>query len=281
MPTYAIGDIQGCALELHRLLERIRFDPGADHLWFAGDLVNRGPDSLGVLRLVRSLDACAVVVLGNHDLHLLALAAGNQKHAQKSTLQAVLEAPDREELLDWLRRRPLLHHDSAKGYTLIHAGLPPQWTLRDARACAGEVETALRGSDWRDFLSAMYGNEPSRWSPALTGIDRLRFITNCLTRLRYCTADGALALKEKSLPANCPAGLFPWFQCPGRQTRTARIIFGHWSALGYWDQDNVWGIDSGCLWGGSLTAVRVRKSKPIEPLHLPCAGYLTPGEDGD
>jgi len=281
MSTYAIGDIQGCELELHRLLERIRFDPGADHLWFAGDLVNRGPGSLGVLRLVRSLDARAVVVLGNHDLHLLALAVGNQKHAQKGTLQAVLEAPDREELLDWLRHRPLLHHDSAKGYTLIHAGLPPQWTLDDARACALEVETALRGPDWRDFLFAMYGNEPSRWSPALTGIERLRFITNCLTRLRYCTADGTLALKEKSLPANRPAGVFPWFQCPGRQTSNARIIFGHWSALGYWDQNNVWGIDSGCLWGGSLTAVRVRKSKPIEPLHLPCAGYLTPGEGGD
>jgi bis(5'-nucleosyl)-tetraphosphatase (symmetrical) len=281
MPTYAIGDIQGCEQELHQLLERIRFDPAADRLWFTGDLVNRGPGSLGVLRLIHSLDACSVVVLGNHDLHLLALAVGNRKHAQKSTLDAVLKAPDRDELLDWLRRRPLLHHDPVKDFTLIHAGLPPQWTLSDAQTHARELEEALRGPGWREFLIGMYGDQPNRWSPELTGMERLRFITNCLTRLRYCTADGTLALKEKSLPANRPAGLLPWFQCPGRQSRDARIIFGHWSALGYWDRDNVWGIDSGCLWGGSLTAVRVRKSRPIEPVHLPCAGYLTPGGGGD
>ena len=277
MPTYAIGDIQGCELELNRLLERIRFDPAADRLWFAGDLVNRGPGSLGVLRLIHSLDACSTVVLGNHDLHLLALATGNQKHAQRSTLDEVLQAPDRDELLHWLRHRPLLHHDPAKGYTLIHAGLPPQWTLADAQGCARELEETLRGPDWQDYLLAMYGNEPSRWSPDLTGMPRLRFITNCLTRLRYCTPDGTLALKEKSLPANRPAGLVPWFQCPGRRSRDTRIIFGHWSALGYWDQDNCWGIDSGCLWGGNLTAIRVRKSKPVDAVHLPCAGYLTPG----
>jgi bis(5'-nucleosyl)-tetraphosphatase (symmetrical) len=281
MPTYAIGDIQGCELELNRLLERLRFDPNTDRLWFTGDLVNRGPGSLGVLRLVHSLDPCSVVVLGNHDLHLLALAAGNGKHAAKSTLDEVLKAPDRDELLDWLRRRPLLHRDLRKGYTLIHAGLPPQWTLEDAQARALEVQAALCGPDWRAFLFAMYGNEPDRWSPDLAGMERLRFITNCLTRLRYCTPDGTLALKEKSIPANRPAGLVPWFQCPGRQTGGDRIIFGHWSALGYWDQDNVWGIDSGCLWGGHLTAVRVRKSKPITPVHLPCAGYLIPGEGAD
>ena len=277
MPTYAIGDIQGCELELNRLLERLRFDPATDRLWFTGDLVNRGPGSLGVLRLVHSLDACSVVVLGNHDLHLLALAAGNEKHGKKSTLEAVLRAPDRDELLDWLRQRPLLHQDAAKGYTLIHAGLPPQWTLALAQSCARELESVLRGPDHRDYLTAMYGNDPDRWDPDLTGMARLRFITNCLTRLRYCTPDGTLALKEKRPLANRPPGLLPWFQCPDRQSRDARIIFGHWSALGYWDQDNVWGIDSGCLWGGHLTALRVRKSKPAIPLHLPCAGYLTPG----
>jgi bis(5'-nucleosyl)-tetraphosphatase (symmetrical) len=281
MPTYAIGDIQGCEPELHRLLDRIRFDPAADRLWFTGDLVNRGPGSLGVLRFVRSLGASAVVVLGNHDLHLLALAAGNQRHAHKSNLDEVLAAPDRDELLDWLRRRPLLHHDPAKGYMLIHAGLPPQWTLEDAIACARELEAVLQGPDWCDYLFAMYGAEPNRWDPALRGMERLRFITNCLTRVRYCTPDGTLALKEKSLPADCPPGLVPWFQCPGRRSRDTRIIFGHWSALGYWDQDNVWGIDSGCLWGGSLTALRVRRSGALKPVHLPCAGYLRPGADGD
>ncbi|WP_295391396.1 symmetrical bis(5'-nucleosyl)-tetraphosphatase [uncultured Thiodictyon sp.] len=281
MPTYAIGDIQGCELELRRLLERLRFDPARDRLWFAGDLVNRGPGSLGVLRLVRSLDACSVVVLGNHDLHLLALAAGNERHAKKSTLAEVLQAPDRDELLHWLRHRPLLHHDANKGFTLIHAGLPPQWTLAVAQDCARELEDALRGPDYLDYLFALYGDQPARWDPELAGMERLRFITNALTRLRYCTPDGTLALKEKRPPASCPAGLVPWFKCPGRRSVDARIIFGHWSALGYWDRDNVWGIDSGCLWGGHLTAVRVRKSKPIEPLHLPCEGYLVPGEGGD
>lgn len=277
MSIYAIGDIQGCAEELHRLLERLRFDPVRDRLWFAGDLVNRGPGSLEVLRLVYSLDACSVVVLGNHDLHLLALASGNTKHAKKSNLGAILEAPDREPLLHWLRHRPLMHHDATRGFTLVHAGLPPQWSLAEALAGARELEEVLRGPRYHDYLFAMYGNEPGRWSPDLVGMERLRFITNCLTRLRYCTADGTLALKEKGTLATRPKSLIPWFQCPERKTRGDRIIFGHWSSLGYWDQDNVWGIDSGCLWGGHLTALRVRKRQPLEPIHLPCAGYLTPG----
>ena len=281
MPTYAIGDIQGCDDELRRLLDLIRFEPTRDQLWFAGDLVNRGPGSLAVLRLVRSLDVCSVVVLGNHDLHLLALAAGNNRHAKKSNLDAVLAAPDRDELLSWLRHRPLMHYDAHRGFAMVHAGLPPQWTLAEALGYARELEDALRGPDYGDFLFAMYGNEPSRWSPDLDGMDRLRFVTNCLTRMRYCTADGGLALKEKGTLASRPAHLIPWFQCPGRMSRDSRIIFGHWSSLGYWDKDNVWGIDSGCLWGGSLTAIRLRRKRPIEPIHLPCAGYLAPktGED--
>jgi bis(5'-nucleosyl)-tetraphosphatase (symmetrical) len=277
MPTYAIGDIQGCADELRRLLDRVRFDPSRDRLWFAGDLVNRGPESLEVLRLVHSLDACSVVVLGNHDLHLLALAAGNAKHAKKSTLQAVLEAPDRDSLLEWLRHRPLMHQDASLGFTLVHAGLPPQWSMAEALACARELEQTLRGPGYSDYLFAMYGNEPNRWSKDLAGVERLRFITNCLTRLRYCTTDGTLALKEKGTLASRPKSLIPWFQCPGRRTREDRIIFGHWSSLGYWDQDNVWGIDSGCLWGGHLTALRLHRRQPLEPIHLPCAGYLRPG----
>ncbi len=280
MPTYAIGDIQGCADELGRLLDLLRFDPSRDRLWFAGDLVNRGPGSLEVLRLVHSLDACSVVVLGNHDLHLLALGEGNTKHAKKSNLGAVLEAPDRDQLLHWLRHRPLMHHDASRGFTLVHAGLAPQWSLAQALAHARELESVLRGPDYRDYLFAMYGNEPARWSPDLAGMERLRFITNCLTRVRYCTADGTLALKEKGTLATRPKSLIPWFHCPGRQTREERIIFGHWSSLGYWARDNVWGIDSGCLWGGHLTALRVRRRQPLEPIHLACEGYLTPG-DGD
>lgn len=278
MPTYAIGDIQGCESELKRLLDRLRFDPAKDRLWFAGDLVNRGPESLGVLRLVRSLDAYSVVVLGNHDLHLLALAEGNDRHAKKSNLHAVLAAPDRDELLSWLRHRPLMHHDERLRFSMVHAGLPPQWTLDDALDYARELAGVLRGPHYRDYLFGMYGNEPARWSPELQGIDRLRFITNCLTRMRYCTRDGTLALKEKGTLATKPPELVPWFQCPGRLTRHERIVFGHWSTLGYWSKDNVWGIDSGCLWGGSLTAIRLRKGnkKPIKTLHLPCTGYLTP-----
>ena len=281
MATYAIGDIQGCEDELRRLLDLLRFDPARDLLWFVGDLVNRGPGSLGVLRLVRSLDASSVVVLGNHDLHLLALAEGNGKHAKKSNLDAILAAPDRDALLDWLRHRPLMHHDARRGFTMVHAGLPPQWTLAEALAHARELEEALRRPDYRGFLFAMYGNEPACWSPDLAGMDRLRFITNCLTRLRYCSADGTLALKEKGTLASRPKHLIPWFQCPERKTRGDRIIFGHWSSLGYWNRDNVFGIDSGCLWGGSLTAIRLRRTKPIEPVHLPCAGYLSPKSGGD
>ena len=279
MPTFAIGDIQGCYRDLRRLLDAIRFDPGSDRLWFVGDLVNRGPDSLSVMRFVRDLDDRAVVVLGNHDLHLLALAAGNRRHAGKGTLDEILSAPDRDELLDWLRHRPLLHHDSDKGFTLIHAGLPPQWTLAEAQACARELEAALRGPQCQAFLLEMYGNQPTRWSPDLTGIQRLRFITNCLTRLRFCTQEGALALAEKGDLGSQSQGLLPWFRVPGRRSRQERIIFGHWSTLGYRAEDNVWALDSGCLWGGALTAIRVHRRGSITPVQIPCRGYLRPGSN--
>ncbi|EXJ14316.1 symmetrical bis(5'-nucleosyl)-tetraphosphatase [Imhoffiella purpurea] len=280
MPTYAIGDIQGCHSELLRLLDLLDFDPGRDRLWLAGDLVNRGPDSLEVLRFVRNLGESAICVLGNHDLHLLALANGNAKHAKKSTLQSVIHASDREELLHWLRHQPLLHHDPELRATLIHAGLPPQWDLTQAISCAREVEAALRhDDDYLDFLDAMYGDKPARWSPQLSGLDRLRFITNCFTRLRFCTRDGTLALKEKGEIGTQTPGLMPWFQVPGRRTRQERIIFGHWSTLGYWSGDNVWAIDSGCLWGGALTALRIDHG-PMEPVQLDCEGYLKPGSGG-
>jgi bis(5'-nucleosyl)-tetraphosphatase (symmetrical) len=270
MATYAIGDIQGCHDELCRLLDELRFDPGRDKLWLVGDLVNRGPDSLKVLRFVRDLGERAVAVLGNHDLHLLALGAGNMKYASKSNLHEVLEAPDRDELLHWLRHRPLMHYDPKKGFALVHAGLAPQWDLPTALSCAEEVAAALRGPDYAAFLHDMYGNEPGRWSDGLAGMDRLRFITNCLTRLRYCTEDGVLALREKGPPGSQGEPCLPWFQVPSRATRGERIIFGHWSTLGYWAGDGVWGLDSGCLWGGQLTAIRVRRKKPPRAVSVAC-----------
>jgi bis(5'-nucleosyl)-tetraphosphatase (symmetrical) len=276
MATYAIGDIQGCYDELRRLLDRLGFEPERDKLWLVGDLVNRGPSSLRVLRFVRELGGRAVVVLGNHDLHLLALGAGNLKYAKKSNLHEVLEAPDRDELLNWLRQRPLMHYDANKGFAMLHAGLAPQWDLPTALSCAHEVECALRGADYASYLHQMYGNEPSTWSESLAGMDRLRFITNCLTRLRYCTIDGALALTEKGPPGSQAPGHLPWFEIPSRATRGDRIIFGHWSTLGYRADANVWALDSGCLWGGRLTAIRVRKKKPIVPVHLDCPGVENP-----
>jgi bis(5'-nucleosyl)-tetraphosphatase (symmetrical) len=279
MPIFAIGDVQGCYRELQRLLERIPFDPLLDRLWFVGDLVNRGPDSLRVLRFVRDLGEAAVTVLGNHDLHLLALAVGNAKHADKSTLDAILTAPDRDALIDWLRRRPLLHHDPLIGFTMIHAGLPPQWTLAEAQGHARELEAVLRGPEARDYLFAMYGNKPRRWAPELSGMERLRFITNALTRLRYCTPEGALALGEKGHIGSQSKDLVPWFRMPERRTRGDRIVFGHWSTIGYLAEHNVWGLDSGCLWGGALTAIRLDPSGSVTPVQIDCAGYLQPGAD--
>lgn len=277
MATYAIGDIQGCYDELARLLDQLRFDPTNDRIWSVGDLVNRGPKSLEVLRFFKSLGECAAVVLGNHDLHLLALAAGNQRHARDSTVDAILQAPDRDELLDWLRHRPLFHLSAKKGYAMVHAGLPPQWDCTQAKALAGELETALRDPGYQDFLQGIYGNEPSRWRDDLRGMDRLRFIVNCLTRLRYCDGEGTLLLKEKALPGQEPEEALPWFRVPGRRSRDERIIFGHWSTLGHMAEDNVWALDSGCVWGGQLTAMRVRRKKAPEITALDCAGYASPG----
>lgn len=271
MAIYAIGDIQGCYDKLRRLLDHLRFDPSRDRLWFVGDLVNRGPDSLATLRFVRDLEDCAVVVLGNHDLHLLALSTGNAKETNKSNLDAVLGAPDRDELVHWLRNRPLMYYDRQKDFALLHAGLPPQWDLVDALSCAREVETVLRGPDYADYLGAMYGNEPVRWSSTLAGMDRLRFITNCFTRLRYCDAEGTLALKEKGVPGSQSSGFQPWFAVPSRATKDVRIIFGHWSTLGYAAQHNVWALDTGCVWNGRLTAIRVRRKKTIKPISIPCS----------
>jgi len=259
MAIYAIGDIQGCYDEFKLLLERIQFDDSHDKLWLTGDLVNRGPRSLEVLRHVKSLGAAAITVLGNHDLHLLAVRMGTESKLKNSdTFDEILAAPDRDELLSWLRQQPLLHHDVQLQWTLIHAGLPPQWTLQQAIACASEVESTLRDPhSARELFEHMYGNEPDVWESELTGWPRLRFITNCLTRLRACTADGKLKLKYKESPSTLRDSTYPWFKVPSRRTRNGRIIFGHWSALGYHDADNVLGLDTGCVWGGALCAVRL------------------------
>ncbi len=271
MAVYAIGDIQGCDEEFGLLLERLAFDPAHDRLWLTGDLVNRGPRSLEVLRRAKALGPAVTVVLGNHDLHLLAIASGSGERLRKQdTLTAILDAPDRDELLHWLRRQPLLHHDAALGFTMIHAGLAPQWDLDLARACAREVETVLRDERAsRELFANMYGNQPDRWSAGLAGFDRLRFITNCFTRLRFCDSEGRLDLKYKGTLEKAPAGLYPWFRAPGRQSRDLQLICGHWSALGYYAGDNVHAIDTGCVWGDRLCAFRLDKAQ--DPVFVPCS----------
>ena len=275
MAIYAIGDVQGCYDELRRLLERIEFDPTRDRLWFAGDLVNRGPQSLEVLRYVKSLGDRAVTVLGNHDLHLLALSQGNQRHYRHGSLEAILQAPDRHDLLDWLRHRPLMYHHEKRGYCLLHAGLPPQWDIPTALRLARELETTLQGTGFHAFCHGMYGNEPSRWSEGLRGMDRLRFITNCFTRLRFCDAEGRIKLKHKGPPGSQRKGRIPWFEHPQRATSGQRIVFGHWSTLGYVARHNAWALDTGCLWGGALTLLRLDQSRPA-PQSVPCARWQDP-----
>ena len=275
MAVYAIGDIQGCYEELQSLLELIQFNPQQDHLWFAGDLVNRGPMSLETLRFIKGLGNRAVSVLGNHDLHLIAAAHGYPIDSDDHTLDAILTAPDRDELINWLRQQPLLHHDAALGYTMIHAGLPPQWDLALAQSCAQEVETVLRGDHVVDFIEHMYGNKPRRWSNKLSGWKRLRFTVNCLTRLRFCDDQGRLKLKYKGPPGSQPAEFRPWFEMPERRSRDLNIVFGHWSTLGKRDDPGVFPLDTACLWGGELTALRIDTTP--QWFRLPCAGRRKPG----
>ncbi len=275
MAVWLIGDLQGCHDELLRLLDKLRFDPASDQLRFTGDLVARGPRSLEVLREIRALGDAAVAVLGNHDLHLLAVARGVRKPHARDRLDAVLAAPDRDELLDWLRRRPLIHDDPALGVTLLHAGLPPQWSIADAVACADEVERVLAGDGYGEFLDRMYGDRPERWSDDLTGLDRLRFITNCLTRLRYCDGDGRLALDDKGPPGTQREGCMPWFDVPGRKSADARIACGHWSTLGFVLRPDLIALDTGCLWGGALTAVRIDGERP-QRVSLTCPEVQKP-----
>jgi bis(5'-nucleosyl)-tetraphosphatase (symmetrical) len=269
MAHYAIGDLQGCHDEFLALLETLRFDPARDRLWLVGDLVNRGPDSLGVLRTVRSLGPAVTAVLGNHDLHLLALQQGVIAPGRSdAALAAVLAAPDADELLAWLGALPLAVSEPDPGWSMVHAGLPPEWTVADAVAASREVQAALARAP-RDFFRAMYGDEPRRYSPALTGLDRLRFAVNCLTRLRFVSAQGELLLSLKGPPDSAPAAALPWFRHAARQSRGSRIVFGHWSALGYVREDGIVALDTGCVWGGTLTAVRLDADGDAGPVSVP------------
>lgn len=258
MSVWAIGDLQGCLGPTQRLLEKIAFDPARDRLWFCGDLVNRGGESLETLRLVHSLRANSVSVLGNHDLSLLAIAERREEDQRKvnADLQRVLFAPDRDVLLDWLRAQPLLHADRDLGWMMVHAGLAPKWTTQMAEKHAGEVESKLRNGGYRKLFKQMYGDRPA-WSPALRGLDRDRAIINVFTRMRYCTPRGRIAFEEKHAPGSQQPGLYPWYSVPGRAERDLKIVCGHWSALGLFIGHGVYAIDTGAVWGGKLTALQL------------------------
>jgi len=270
MALYAIGDVQGCDAELGALLGALRFSADRDRLWFVGDLVNRGPDSLAALRRIRALGDAATVTLGNHDLHLLAVAFGSARARSDDTLSEILAAPDRDGLLEWLAGRPLLHEDHTLNMCMLHAGLAPQWDLAQARQCAREFEQALRRDPER-LLDPLYGDQPDRWDDALAGEQRLRFIVNCFTRLRYVDADGRLMLRVKGSPKKSQTeSLFPWFEAPAARWRGPRIVFGHWSTLGFFNNADDTGLDTGCVWGGTLTALRL-DDPDARPVQVPCA----------
>lgn len=258
MATYAIGDVQGCYEPLQRLLAHINFDPQQDQLWFAGDLVNRGPQSLEVLRFIKNLGDSAISVLGNHDLHLLAMHYAKLNSRKSDTLNAIFAASDRDELLDWLRHRPLLHLDEEQNWCMTHAGLPPKWSATTAQKLAQEVEAILTSVDCSQFFENMYGNKPNRWSDDLTGFDRLRVIVNSLTRMRFVDEEGTLDLTSKEGLDTAPTGFKPWFEITPRQASATRLLFGHWAALnGQANAENVFALDTGCVWGGTLTALRL------------------------
>jgi len=259
MTVYAVGDLQGCLEPLKCLLERVAFDPANDRLWLVGDLVNRGPQSLETLRYLYAMRDSLVCVLGNHDLHLLAASNNVERLKKGDTLSEILDAADAPELLQWLRQQKLLHHDEHRNAVLVHAGIPPQWTLRKALRLAGEVEQVLRDDQLlRPFLDGMYGNEPNKWDKELQGVTRLRVITNYFTRMRFCTSDGKLDLKGKEGVDTAPPGYAPWFSYKERKTRDVKIIFGHWAALeGRCSVPGVFALDTGCVWGGAMTLLNV------------------------
>lgn len=255
MATYAVGDIQGCFASLQALLEKCSFSPGFDRLWLVGDLVNRGPRSLETLRFVKGLGDRAVTVLGNHDLSLLMAAEGFGKRHRSDTIDDILAATDRDELLHWLRHQRLMHVQG--DYAMVHAGLLPAWSVAEARALAGEVEQALQAENYREFLANMWGSEPGSWDSSLTGWPRLRVIVNAMTRMRFCSPAGEMDFKAKGELSQAPAGYLPWFEVPGRRSAATVLVTGHWSALGLRLEPNLLALDSGCLWGGKLSALRL------------------------
>ena len=265
MATYAIGDLQGCFFSFKELLKKIQFNPAHDRLWFVGDLINRGPGSLDVMRWIFEHQSSVVTVLGNHDLHTLVVAEGFVSAHRSDTIQSLLDAPDAPELLGWLRQQALVHfeHD----YLMVHAGLLPEWTVDQALTLAAEVKVALQAPNYREFLKHMYGNDPKCWDDGLTGWDRLRVITNAMTRLRICSTKGEMEFKFKGELENIPNGYQPWFDLTQRASVNTPIVFGHWSALGLQHKNNVYSLDTGCLWGGHLSAMRLEDRKIFQ---VPC-----------
>ena len=275
MATYAIGDLQGCFDSLLALLEKLNFDKTKDTLLFAGDLVNRGSDSLATLRFVKSLGDSAITVLGNHDLHLLAIAH-NVKTTRSPDLQRILDADDRDELLHWLSTRPLLHFDSKLNYTITHAGVYPLWSLEQAKNYALELENELK-NNLNTFLNNMYGDKPDIWDESLIGFERLRFICNCFTRMRFCKSDGTLDFSSNGAPGTIPEGALRWFDIPNRKADNEKLLFGHWSTLGETNIQNVYALDTGCVWGGKLTALRIDNKEP-EYISVNCPAAANPAD---
>jgi bis(5'-nucleosyl)-tetraphosphatase (symmetrical) len=277
MALYLIGDVQGCDAALQRLLEKIAFSPSRDHVFLLGDLVNRGPASAAVLRRVIGLGASATSLLGNHDLSLLAVAHAQRAPHRNDTLDDVLLAPDRQPLLEWLRCQRMAVQ--AHGLLMVHGGVLPQWDVAQTLALAAEVESVLRGPALVEFLSQMYGDRPDRWDDALAGSERLRVIVNALTRLRFCTSDGVMALRASGGPDQAPPGTMPWFDVPGRRTAQATIAFGHWSTLGFLRRPDIIALDTGCVWGGCLSALRLAPDGAThELIQVECEQSQAPGE---
>lgn len=268
MTAYAIGDVQGCYNELRTLLDQIQFDVAKDEVWLTGDLVNRGPDSLEVLRFVKNLGHSAKTILGNHDLHLLGVREGIRNSSSDDTLNRVLNAPDCEALLDWLRKRPLLHHDMTRNLCMVHAGLPPQWSLIDAKNNAREIHDLLSGAEYQNYLDQFFGRPVTHWDEDLSDTERHLYTVSCLTRMRYCTPDGGIDTQEKG-PPNIQTNLIPWFDFPRPKWHGARFVVGHWASLGVHLTRQVIAIDSGCVWGAKLTAVNLDRHFELQYVDCP------------
>lgn len=283
MALYLIGDIQGCDAPLQRLLDTLAFSPSRDTLYVLGDLVNRGPDSASVLRRFMGYGDAARCLLGNHDLNLLAIAQGVRKPHRKDTLSGILDAPDRDAMLQWLRHQRMamvLNPSSKNEVLMVHAGVLPAWTATKTIALAAEVEALLQSDGAPEFFQSMYGNTPNVWSDALTGMDRARAIVNALTRLRFCTAQGEMEFETKEGAGGAPPGYMPWFDVPGRQTAGTTVAFGHWSTLGWLGRSDVLSLDTGCVWGGALSALRLGSGAGTdthELIQVQCAAAQQPG----